>query len=138
VNQQGKEFVVHLNRMKRAFKQGIWKGKKWERQQEAARKTAGAGGRASRNCIPSGNDPSTHRRQAAGTWNSTQKSAEMDTPSTASQSSESRELRIDPTFVPEETPVTRRELRTTRPHPPITRLQSRLHALEETAESDGE
>jgi hypothetical protein len=31
VNQRGKEFVVHLNRMKKAFKQGIWKGKKWER-----------------------------------------------------------------------------------------------------------
>jgi hypothetical protein len=31
VNQQGKEFVVHLNRMKRAFKQGIWKAKERER-----------------------------------------------------------------------------------------------------------
>jgi hypothetical protein len=31
VNQQGKEFVVHINRMKRAFKQGIWKEKIWER-----------------------------------------------------------------------------------------------------------
>jgi hypothetical protein len=31
VNQQGKEFVVHLNRMKRAFKQGVWKEKNWER-----------------------------------------------------------------------------------------------------------
>jgi hypothetical protein len=31
VNQQGKELVVHLNRMNRAFKQGIWKEKNWER-----------------------------------------------------------------------------------------------------------
>jgi hypothetical protein len=30
VNQQGKEFVVHLNGMKRAFKEGVWK-KNWER-----------------------------------------------------------------------------------------------------------
>jgi hypothetical protein len=31
VNQHVKEFVVHLNRMKRAFKQGIWKEKERER-----------------------------------------------------------------------------------------------------------
>jgi hypothetical protein len=30
-NEQGKEFVVHINRMKRAFKQGNWKSKERER-----------------------------------------------------------------------------------------------------------
>jgi hypothetical protein len=62
----------------------------------------------------------------------------MDTASTAPQFSESREMRLDPTFVPENTPITRRELGTTRSQPPNTRLQSRLHALEETAEPVGE
>jgi hypothetical protein len=65
--------------MKIAFKQGIWKEKNWgEIQQEATRKTAGAGRRrASRNCTLSGNDPSTlGRKQAADTWNSKLKSAE--------------------------------------------------------------
>jgi hypothetical protein len=110
-------------------------------QQEAATKTAGAGGRrANRNCTPSGNDSSTPgRKQAAGTWNSKQKSAEdLDTPPTAPQFLESREMRRDATFVPRDTPVTRRELGTTRSHPPITRLQSRLHALEGIAEQLGE
>jgi hypothetical protein len=32
----------------------------------------------------------------------------LDTPSTAPQFSESREMRRDPTFVPRDTPVTRR------------------------------
>jgi hypothetical protein len=110
-------------------------------QQEAARKTAGAGGRiASRNCTPSDNDPSTPgRKQVASTWNSKQKSAErFGIPSTAPQFSESREMRKDPTFVPADTPVTRRELGTDRSHPPLTRLQSRLHAPERKAEQLGE
>jgi hypothetical protein len=31
MNLQGKEFVVHNNRLKRAYKQGIWKAKGKER-----------------------------------------------------------------------------------------------------------
>jgi hypothetical protein len=46
-------------------------------------------------------------------------------------------MRKDPNFVPSDTPVTRRELGTTRLHPPLTRLQSRLHVLEEIGQSVG-
>jgi hypothetical protein len=141
VNQQGKEFVVHLHRMKKAFKQGIWKGKNWERydrkqrgrQPEQEEEQVVITHRPVTIPVPTGEN----RQQVPGTPNRSPP-REMDTPSTAPQPSESREMRIDPTFVPEETPVSRRELRTTRSHPPITRLQSRLHALEETAETDGD
>jgi hypothetical protein len=127
--------------MKKAFKQGIWKEKKWERY---GRKQRGRQLEQEVEQIEIAHRPVTipvptgqNRLQVPGTPQRSP-SREMDTPSTASQSSESREMRLDPNFVPKETPVTRRELRTTRSQPPITRLQSRLHALEEIAEADGE
>jgi hypothetical protein len=55
---------------------------------------------------------------------------DLDTASTAPQLSEYREIRRDPTFVPADTPVTRREIGTTRSHLTITILQLRLYALE--------
>jgi hypothetical protein len=141
VNQQGKVFVVHLNRMKKKFKQGIWKGKKWERYD---RKQRGRQPEQEEEQVEIAYRPVTipvstgeNRQQAPGTPDRSPP-RDMDTPSTAPRSSESREMRIDPTFVPENTPVTRRELGTTRSRPPITRLQSELHALEETAEPLGE
>jgi hypothetical protein len=42
-------------------------------------------------------------------------------------------LIIDPNYVPSNMLLKRRELGTTRTHPPLTRLQSRLQALEEMA-----
>jgi hypothetical protein len=96
VNQQGKEFVVHLNRMKKAFKQGIWKEKKWERygrkqqgrQPEPEEEQVKIAYRPVTIPVPTGEN----RQQAPGTPHRSP-SREMDTPSTASQSSESREMR---------------------------------------------
>jgi hypothetical protein len=142
VNQQGKEFVVHLNRMKRAFKQGIWKEKNWERynRKQQGRQPE----REEDEQVEIAHRPVTipvplevNRQQVPGTPNRSPP-RDLDTPSIAPQFSESREMRRDTTFVPGDTTVTRRELGTTRPHPPITRLQSRLHALEETTERVGE
>jgi hypothetical protein len=142
VNQQGKEFVVHLNRMKRAFEQGIWKVKERERcnrkqrtiqPEKKEKEHVEITHRLVANPVPlEGN-----RQQVPGTPNISPQRT-LETPPTSSQFSESQEMRRDPTFVPSDTPVTRRELGTTRPHPPVTRLQSRLHALEEIAEQVGE
>jgi hypothetical protein len=141
VNQQGKEFVVHLNRMKKAFKQGIWKEQKWERYD---RKQRGRQPEQEEEQVVIAHRPVTipvpkgeNRQQVPGTPNRSPP-RDVNTPSTAPQFSEPREMRRDPTFVPEDTPVKRRELGTTRSRPPITRLQSRLQALEETAEPVGE
>jgi hypothetical protein len=128
--------------MKRAFKQGIGKEKNWERNNRKQRRRqpereedeqVEIAHRAVTIPVPL----EENRQQVPGTPNRSPP-RDLDTPSTAPQLSESREMRRDPTFVPEDTPVTRRELGTTRPHPPVTRLQSRLHALEGISEQLGE
>ena len=61
----------------------------------------------------------------------------MDTSSSATHSLDAPgSQRMDPNHVPPDTPRSRRELGTTRPQPPITRLQSRLQALQEAPEDD--
>jgi hypothetical protein len=128
--------------MKRAFKQGVWKEKNWER---CSRKERGRlPEREKDEHVEIAYRPVTipvpmeeNRLQVPGTPNRNPP-RDLDTPSTAPLFSESREIRRDPTFVPEDTPVTRRELGTTRSHPPITRLQSRLHAMEQISERVGE
>jgi len=42
--------------------------------------------------------------------------------------------RSDPTYVPSDTPLSRRELGNTRSSPPRTRFRARLHRLEEVPE----
>jgi len=41
-----------------------------------------------------------------------------------------------PTYAPSDTPLSRRELGNTRASPPVTRLRSRLHMLEEVPEEE--
>jgi hypothetical protein len=141
-NQQGKEFVVHLNRMKRAFKQGIWKAKSRERcyrkqrtrQQELEEDEPAvlAPGPMSIPVPQDGNQQPTPRTPNRSPPHM------MDTPATEPHSSNVHgSQRTDPNYVPPTTPRSRRELGTTRSHPPLTRLQSRLQVLQETAEQDG-
>jgi hypothetical protein len=127
--------------MKRAFKQGIWKEKGRERcnrkqrvrQPEREEEQVEIAHRPVTIPVPlEGN-----RQQVPRTPNRSPQ-RDLDTPSTSPQFSESREMRGDPTFVPADTPLTRRELVRTRSHPPLTRLQSRLHGLEGIAEQLGE
>jgi hypothetical protein len=142
MNQQEKEYVVHQKRMKRAFKHGIWKEKDRERCRSKQRKIQPE--REEEEQVEIAHRPVTipvplegNKQQVPGIPNRRPKS-DLDTPSTAPQISESREIRRYPTFVPTDTPVTTHELGTTRPHPPTTRLQSTLHALEGIAEQLGE
>jgi len=46
--------------------------------------------------------------------------------------------RADPNYVPPDTPRSRRELGTTRPDPPVTRLRSRLQAVLEAPDPDND
>jgi hypothetical protein len=62
---------------------------------------------------------------------------QMDTPALAPQSLDATESqKMDPNYVPPDTPRSRRELGTTRAQPPITTFQSRLQALQEASEDD--
>jgi hypothetical protein len=128
--------------MKIAFKQGIWKEKDRERCSRKQRERQPE--REEEEHVEIAHRPVTIPVPLEGNWQQVpgtpnrSPQRDLDTPSTAPQFLESREMRRDPTFVPADMPVTRRELGTTLPHPPITRLQSRLHALEGIAEQLGE
>jgi hypothetical protein len=120
--------------MERAFKQEIWKEKNWDRYNRKQRGREPE--REEDEQVEIAHRPVTipvtlegNRQQVPGTPNRSPQ-RDLYTPPTAPQLSEYREMRRDPTFVPADTPVTRRELGATRSHPPVTRLQSRLHALE--------
>jgi hypothetical protein len=112
--------------MKRAFKQGIWKEKNWERYNRKQRGTQLE--REEDEQVEIVHRPVTIPVPLEGNWQQVpgtpnrSPQRDLDTASTAPQLSESREMGRDPTFVPADTPVTRREIGTTRSHPPITRL----------------
>jgi hypothetical protein len=125
--------------MKRAFKQ-VWK-KNWERCNRKQRgrqpeREEDEQVEIAHRLITIPVPLEENRQQVLGSPNRSPP-RDLDTPSTAPQFTESREMRRDTTFVPEDTPVTRRELGTTRSHPPITSLQSRLHMLEGISEQVG-
>jgi len=139
VNLQGKEFVVHINTLKRAYKQGIWKAKGKERcytkqrtRQQEPEEDEPAALAPSPISIPA---PQVDNWQPApGTPNRSSPHA-MDTLATEPHSLDApRSQRIDPNYIPPDTPCSRDELGTTRPHPQITRLQSWLQALQEASD----
>jgi hypothetical protein len=137
-DQQGKEFVVHINCIKRAFKQEIWKTKVRERcyrnsgqepEQEEDEQVVLVPRPVSIPVPQKGN-----RRKVPRTPDRSSQ-YNLDTPSTAPRSSNAREARNDPNYVLPNRPLTGRELGSTRTHPPLTRLQSSLQALDEAAVS---
>jgi hypothetical protein len=112
VNQQGKEFVVKLNRMKRAFKQGNWKAK--ERERNSRKQRTRQPEREEEEQVEIAQRPVAipvllegKRQQVPETPNRSRQ-RNLVTPSTAPQFSESREMRRNQNFVPSDTPVTRR------------------------------
>ena len=108
--------------------------------QEAADKTTGARiGQVSYTRPRSYIDPAPQndRRQLSpGTPNRTLP-RQMDTPASALRSLDAPgSQRLDPNYVPPDTPRSRRELGTTRLQPHITRIQSKLQVLPEAPEDD--
>ena len=139
-NVRGKVSVVHVNRLKQAYKQGIWKERGQERcyskqrirrQEPVADESAIlAPGTIS---IPA---PQDDRRQPSPGTPNRSLPRQIDTPASAPQFLDAPgSQRLDPNYVPPDTPRSRRELGTTRLQPPITRLQSRLQALPEAPET---
>ena len=140
-NLRVKESVVHVNRLKRAYKQGIWKERGQEkcyRKQRIRRQEPGEDESAilalGPISIPS---PQDDRWQPSPGNPNRNLPLQMDTPPSAPQYLDAPgSQRLDPNYVPPDTPPSRRELGTTRPQPPITRLQSRLQALHEAPGDD--
>jgi len=143
MNQQGKESVVHINRLQRANKQGIWKPKKREgcyrkqrtRRQEPEEDEAAvlAPGPMS---IPA---PQVENRQPGHRSPNRNSPRALDTPATEQHYLDGPgSQRADPNYVPPDTPRSRRELGTTRPDPPVTRLRSRLQAVLEAPDPDND
>ena len=140
-NVRGKESVVHVNKLKRSYKQGIWKERGQEecyRKQRIRRQEPGEDESAILAPRPiSIPAPQDDRRQPSPGTPNRNLPRQMDTPASAPQSLDAPgSQRLDPKYVPPDTPRSRRELGTTRPQPPITRLQSRLQALHEAPGDD--
>jgi hypothetical protein len=139
MNLQAKEFVVHIKRLKRAYNQGIWKAKGKQscyRKQQTRRQESDEDGTAvlapGPITIPA---PQVDNQQPDPVTPNRSPLRLLDTPATEPRSlDDPGSHRIDPNYVPPSTPRSRRELRTTRPQPPVTRLQTRMQALQEALE----
>ena len=140
---QGRESVVHVNRMKRAYKQGTLrakgKGRSYRKHQTRGQEleeedpailapgpiqipTPQVDNRQPGLRSPNRNSPRTWDTPATGPLR-------LDAPGSQ---------RADPTYAPPETPRSRRELEDTRQGPPVTRLRSRLQALQEAPDEEND
>ena len=143
MNQQGKESVVHINRLQRANKQGIWKPKKrlgsyrkqrTRRQDPEEDESAVLGpGRMSIHA------PHVENRQPGYRSPNRNPPRALDTPATEQHNLDGPgSQHADPNYVPPDTPRSRRELGTTRPDLPVTRLRSRLQVILEAPDPDND
>jgi hypothetical protein len=133
VNQQGKKFVIHVNRMKRAYDPSIWKEgekdagtfrtkrrKTEEEEEEIALLPASNPFRAPHVVNPHPGQNISNRRSPPY----------LDTPTPVMSP------RADPNYVPSDTPRSRRQLEATRSSPPVTRFRSRMQAISEAADDE--
>ena len=115
---------MHVNRLKEAYNPVTWNPKP-ERKPKRTGKTVTQINEGEENEIKIGSTPLWKasrtevgdEQTATGSFDSPQPIQSLDTPS-----SEYR----DPSYEPPETPRSRRELRVTRPEPPVTRSRARI------------
>ena len=126
ISLRGKRFVVHINRLNRAYSEDMWEPK--TNQKTLNKEKFGAKKRVEEEEVTIGSapillsqppEPGTEQRTAPDPVLDT---AEVGHESLDTPSSEAR----DPTYVPPNTPLSSRELRTIRPEPPITRSRTRI------------
>jgi hypothetical protein len=124
VNPQGKEFTVHVNRLKLANNHGIWQatlGRKPPRKDKVRRRAVQEDEEAV--CSPGPITVPVPRAENI-TRNSPRR---LDNPAASPPtSSTSRSERTDPSYVPPDTPRSRREFVTARSQLPLTRLGLRM------------
>ena len=141
INARGKKVTVHVNRMKFCHEPPVWQEKahvpkvvrpQRRQEQEEEEQEISSPGPVPRhapvveNQHPDQRSPEREDRQR------------LDTPTPGSSQTEPpSNHRMDPTYVPSDTPRTRREMGYHRENPPLTRFRSRLQNLAEVPE-DGE
>jgi hypothetical protein len=135
---RGKESVVHVNRLTKAHKPGIWRPKERERCYRKQRR---------RRQEPEEDEPAVlapgpisipgsqveNWRPSPGSTNRNFARV-LDTPATEPHGLDTPGSQRDPNYVPPDTPCSRRELGAVRHDPPVTRLRSRLQAEQEATD----
>ena len=142
VDKRGKQLVVHINRLKKAYDPVEWqvaakprrieKGvrpKRWLQQAEEEPQIISTGptvshGSQVENSPPWGRSPILNRQTAE---------TAMLGPSSPEAPSNHR---VDTTFAPSDTPRPRREMGVTRESPPLTRFRSCMQILQEAPEDE--
>jgi hypothetical protein len=125
VNPLGKESIVHINRLKKAFNQLVWeqhsqdsgKSQKRQRKPEKARLEETEETLLSPGPIVA-HEQQTHKHQPQADSPTVNSPRELDTPEL--------QPRDDPSYRPPISPKSRRELRSTREEPPVTRSKTRV------------
>jgi transposase InsO family protein len=136
VNQQGKESVVHVNRLKVAHSQGNWNPKSGKEKFYRKRKAEPKEEEEEVATPPRGittESPQDETPNSDAEGSTQEEPTVVDTPTENLQRSLDApgSERADPSYAPPDTPRSRRELGTTRLQPPITRLRARLQATHE-------
>jgi hypothetical protein len=138
-SQQGKKFVVHVNRLKRAYNQEIWKpsGRKNREVKKLVRKSKDESEAGSEeediNILPSREiavTPQLENRQTDLDRQDLQHTFDSDARA-ESPVDDSNTALDDSIYMPPDTPRFRRELGSTRLEPPITRSRARMQAQAE-------
>ena len=140
-DQRGKQLVVHVNRLKRAYDPVEWQVRKREKTGNVRPKRRLPNVEEYSEVPSIGPIPvrepqveNLPRRQSPIMNRQT-----LDTPTPSSSATETpSNYRMDPTYVPSDTPRSRRQMGVTRESPPLTRLRSKMHVLQEVPEEDPE
>ena len=137
VDQNNRKQTVHVNRLKPAYDLEAWKPKAERKTVEKLRKKPNLRSEEEENETKFGPHPLLEASQPEFR---TERQVPLDqtpiTPETAPQitdkpTSESQ----DPTYLPPQTPKSRREMQTTRIQPPVTRSRARIMSQESVTES---
>ena len=143
VDERGRRLIVHVNRLKRAYGSVDWERadrRKPSRKDRPKRRRTTEEDEGEETLSPGPieiraplvENPPVERRTPGRGQN-------MDTPAGDFSPPEApSNHRADPTYVPSDTPLSRRELGSTRPSPVQTRFRARQHRLEEVPEEGGD
>ena len=122
-----KKQIVHINRLKEAYNPETWNPKP-ERKPKRTGKTVTQMNEGEENEITIGSTPLWKAsRTEVGNEHRPPPDPVLDTPEPIQQSLDTPNSEYrDPSYEPPETPRSRRELRVTRPEPPVTRSRARV------------
>jgi hypothetical protein len=139
ISMQGRESVIHQNRIKRARNPQVWKPREKRPTSKRARPNLEDSREEEQEMRASGpievQIPQGDCAQRDPASPNSDSPRQCDTPPVSPLTRDTPgSERADPSYRPEDTPRSRRELNTTRAEPPLTRFRARLQPLSEVAE----